>query len=56
MTRQNKEWKAKVDGYIGEALNCLRGNIRYFKIECKKSHIKPENPIVERYFTELNNS
>ena len=55
LKRLNDDWAAKVHGFMEEAMNALEGNIRYFKIEEKKSHITPVNRIVEPYFTELDN-
>lgn len=52
----NDHWMAKATGFMKEAMQALEGNIRYFKIECKKSQITPINRIVEPYFTELNNA
>jgi len=47
---------AKIVEYMGEAMGSLEGNIRYHKIECKKSKITKDNRIVDPYFTELQNA
>jgi len=51
----NDHWMATVAGFMKEAMGALEGNIRYFKIECKKSQITPINRLVEPYFTKLDN-
>ncbi len=39
-----------------EALRNFEGEIRYFKIEKKENKISSENPLIKRYFSELQNS
>lgn len=51
----NDHWMPTVGGYLNEAMNALEGNIRYFKVEQKKSKITAINQLVDPYFTELNN-
>ena len=38
-----------------EAKGAIEGNIRYFKIELKRSEITKDNRLVDPYFTELKN-
>lgn len=52
----NDHWMAKATGFLKEAMNALEGNIRYFKIEQKKSQITAINRIVDPYFTEMENA
>lgn len=52
----NDEWMAKIGAYMKEAMGSIEGNIRYHKVEQKKSKISSGNYIVDPYFTELNNA
>ena len=56
LVKHNEEWKAKITGFMKEALGCIEGTIKYFKLELKDNKITLENRIVRRYFTELNNA
>jgi glycogen debranching enzyme len=47
---------AKLKGYLNEAMGSLEGNIKYHKVEQKKSQITVRNQLVEPYFTELKNA
>lgn len=38
-----------------EALQCIEGNLKYFKLELKDNKVTLDNKLLRRYFTELNN-
>lgn len=49
----NTYWTNKIPEFLTEALENIRGTIRYYKIQEKKPLITKENPLVNRYFSVL---
>jgi glycogen debranching enzyme len=58
LCRLNDHWMSTVKGFLAEARNAIEGNIRYFKLECRRSLISAEkgNWILDPYFSELPNA
>lgn len=38
-----------------EALSCIEGTLRYFKLELRDNKVTLDNKLLRRYFTELSN-
>lgn len=55
MQRHNQEWIIKVQGFMKEALSCIEGTLRYFKLELRDNKVTRDNMLLRRYFSELNN-
>jgi glycogen debranching enzyme len=55
LKRHNGEWKGRVEDMMKSAMKSFEGEMRYFKLEKGRKRISAENPLVERYFRELDN-
>lgn len=58
LCRLNDHWMSTVGGFLAEARGAIEGNIRYFKLECRRSLISVDkgNWILDPYFSELPNA
>jgi len=52
----NEYWVKKLPEFLEEATANIRGTVRYYKIEEKDPLISQSNPIVNPYFSVLNNA